>query len=440
MAEKRKVAFVYSGAAALIAEELALTKALMEGNYPGANHTKDDPLLPDEIAGTSSGAICSVFMDGIIKNAKGKGGLTWTTLEDDILFPFRNEDVYETDFLLQGGGIKNIHTFFDMLGNMNDIREGFFDHLKNMVEKKGDFNLKGIVEDAWNDYKKLHNKSWDIISDKMKLVKSIPDIPNDFSAMANLLESVKNGYLLDTAPLIKTLQKYVNNSKYLGLDIFDDLEVPTTISTAEDKGGALRTFHSKDKRDGKLDIVELLMGSSALPGIFPKREISDLGFFLDGGTRDVVPVEYLIRDIEENHKKKFEEVYVICPKIDVVLGTLKHQYTEIPLLSNMLFGFQLSFWSAAPYQMHVAKQLVEDEDKAFVYMPTYKKSYNFFNFNNMKAQYDDTTKWAKDNAPMTINEFLGKHECDSHVFGKMLKTLMDSMKDAKKDPKKDPKK
>ena len=70
---EKRIAFVISGAAAFIGQELALCKALIEGLYPDG-----EKIIPVTLAGASSGSLSSVMVDGILRNkADSTKGVNW---------------------------------------------------------------------------------------------------------------------------------------------------------------------------------------------------------------------------------------------------------------------------------------------------------------------------------------------------------------------------
>ncbi|TKJ44408.1 hypothetical protein CEE36_01310 [candidate division TA06 bacterium B3_TA06] len=88
---RSKIGFVFSGGAARIAQECALTKALMEGLTPSGRKIR-----PDVVAGTSSGALNAVAVNAILKTKDGKAGkgMSWEDYKK-ILFDLDDGKIFD---------------------------------------------------------------------------------------------------------------------------------------------------------------------------------------------------------------------------------------------------------------------------------------------------------------------------------------------------------
>lgn len=108
---RKKTGFVFSGGAARIAQEAALSKALIEGLTPSGRQIR-----PDVLAGTSSGALNVVVVNAILKTKDGnteKGKeFTWQDYKE-ILFKISDGDIFD----LSARGLARIVT--------RNIPEGF---------------------------------------------------------------------------------------------------------------------------------------------------------------------------------------------------------------------------------------------------------------------------------------------------------------------------
>jgi predicted acylesterase/phospholipase RssA len=83
---KKKIGFVFSGASARIAQEAALTRALLQGLTPSGRK-----IVPDVIAGSSSGSFNAVMLNAILDPSRD---FDWDFYVKEFLFPLRNKDVY----------------------------------------------------------------------------------------------------------------------------------------------------------------------------------------------------------------------------------------------------------------------------------------------------------------------------------------------------------
>lgn len=108
---RKKTGFVFSGGAARIAQEAALSQALIEGLTPSGRLIR-----PDVLAGTSSGALNAVVLNAILKTKDGKTEkgkeFTWEDYKE-ILFKISDGDIFD----LTARGLARIVT--------RNIPEGF---------------------------------------------------------------------------------------------------------------------------------------------------------------------------------------------------------------------------------------------------------------------------------------------------------------------------
>jgi predicted acylesterase/phospholipase RssA len=311
---EKRIAFVISGAAAFIGQELALCKALIEGLYP-----KGEKLKPVVLAGASSGSLSSVMVDGILREKAQPGsGITWDRLENEILFPMKNKNVFKKGFLA--------------------------------------------------------------------------GVPND------LVNMLAKGFVLNTKPLRKTLHKFIASDEFLGYKKLGDAQSNLFLSSVNRETAQVTRFNSHNPRHENLSMVDVLMGSTAIPAAFPHQEIAGMsGNWTDGGFgTDSVPVDALME------LEKFDELYVITydhrPK--------KINYREKRLLGNITFALKNMLSAAFPLQLFGALSLVKEKQNAFLYMPIVTGDYSFLNFGQMQPQFEETAKWASQNDPIKIESYL----------------------------------
>ncbi|MCP4698126.1 MAG: patatin-like phospholipase family protein [Gammaproteobacteria bacterium] len=323
-----RIGFLFSGGGALIAQELALAKALIEGLYPQGR--KVSPAIHAEearagtIAGASTGAISSVFINAIIEKR-----LTWRTLEEEILFPLKNKDIYEVSVFL------------------DDIADAF-----------------------------------------------------------------ERGFILNTRPLKKTLKKFIQRIEYLNYHRLGELPLPTYISAVNRKTGQTRRFYSESVQDANLDLVQILLASSATPIIFPERKVDGAGTFVDGGTGpDNVPVKAFVKS-----KDRFDELYVITYKhttkvkshSSLISPTVSKLpvVSRLPIVSNIVFTSDVVMQSRFRFQLANVLRLVKKPCKAFLYMPEFDREYDVMEYGKMKSQYEKVSQWAQHNNPQYIYNYL----------------------------------
>ena len=314
----KKVGFVINGAAAFIAQELALLQTLTQGLNPGAGGR---PVMPTILAGTSSGSLSAIALNAVLQAEAGKGSFTWERLKKELLFPLKDRDIFQT---------------------------GFFADVQ---------------------------------------------IPFDIS---------RHGYVLNTAPLKSTLEKYVQGADNMGYKTLGDTFLPTHISAVNRKTGLTQRFFSGNPKDRGLDIVQVLLASTAIPVVFPEREITGVGTFVDGGTgTDNSPVEAVADDAP------FDELYVIAPQQQGPESNIPQRHeSKRPIISNLTFAMDVRSNGLLEFQLFRALGLVKDPANAFFYTPSLKTEYHFLNFGVMEHQYKETLDWAKQNDPQPIQEYL----------------------------------
>lgn len=86
-----KVGFVFSGAAARIAQECALSEALIEGLTP-----LEKKIVPDVVSGASSGALNAVAVNAVLRSKNEQSGsrFDWGVYKS-LLFTLGNEKVFD---------------------------------------------------------------------------------------------------------------------------------------------------------------------------------------------------------------------------------------------------------------------------------------------------------------------------------------------------------
>ncbi len=356
MSEK-KIGFIISGAGAQLPQEMALAYRLIE----------EKGIIPTRLAGTSSGALSSVFLNGILQYNAGKGNFSWDIWKREF-FKLSNDQVYSNTALLDPENDKALKQIFDTISEM-------------------------LTEDS-----KIES-----ILDGFKLLWELGkhhDVVKDL--ISTILNAWKEGYVFDTTPLKETLSEYVNNDEYIGYKTFDQCFLPTYISAVNNVNGKTRRFYSKNEEDAKYDPVDIIAASTAIPVVLPSQKVEDISY-IDGGTAtDGIPVEDIIQD------GLFDEIYILSPQTPGLITGYQHVMNQAPLLSNLIFALEVSHAAIKPFQLARAMDLVKDKAKAFYYMPSLAKNYSQIDFTGaiMEEQFNQTLSWARDNDPRVINEFL----------------------------------
>jgi len=291
--------------------------------------------------------------------------------KEKILFPLRNENVYKN-----ADAISKIN--FDCAV---DVLIKFIDLIPAM--------------------RKL---DWGKITKDIGLISFDLILMEHWEAISAVLTSAfgPNGFMFDTSPLKETLKKFVAGKDYIGYQTLGDVALPTYISAVSDKDGKTKRFTDKNADDKPLDLVQVLMASTAIPAVFPKQPVGNLGDFIDGGTAtDNFPVTDLAEE------DKFDELYVLTPYHAGLVGKeVPHPNTSLKLLDNIIFALGLASDAIIPFQLAYALKLVKDKYNAFIYMPRLETQYDLLDFGKMKEQYEKSHKWATENSPKRIIDFL----------------------------------
>jgi len=312
---KKKIGFVFSGGAARIAQECALTEALVEGLTPSGKKIR-----PNVLAGTSSGGLNAVALNAILKTKDGKVSAGET---------------------------------FD-----------------------------------WHDYKRL------LFDLKDKKIFDVSPI----GIGKIIVENIREGYVLDTAPLRKLLTETLER---MGFDTLGSLYLPTYLSVVDRNTGKTYRLFSRDpdRRIRKLSLQEVLMGTTAIPVAFKPVKIEGLeGEYFDGGVgRDGIPVEAMLHE-------HCTDLYLISrmrgEETMVGVKAFSEKRPKIPkILLNVLLSMEFMIDDLFECEVDIAPRLSR---RAWLYLPKLSKQYPLLDFSTQREQYEETITWARKNDPVKI--------------------------------------
>lgn len=112
----------------------------------------------------------------------------------------------------------------------------------------------------------------------------------------SVIKNVINGYILDNAPLRKTLSAQLDR---MGFTNMKDLYIPTCISVVESGTGLTFRICSDDPMHADVPIIDAIMASTAMPVVFQMGTIANFhpplvnnsNLYIDGcsGT-DMIPL------------------------------------------------------------------------------------------------------------------------------------------------------
>ncbi|MFA6127236.1 MAG: patatin-like phospholipase family protein [Bacteroidales bacterium] len=264
------------------------------------------------------------------------------------------------------------------------------------------------------------------------ILNAILDRKYTWKQYRNLLFSMKNQSVfyttdkplpVNTDPLRKLLTTILHDT--LGYHKLRDLPYPTSLSTVSlnIKSWADHTFRLCNLKinmesDPELDLVEVLMASTAFPLAFPPVRISKNstlpdGRFIDGGTTaDYIPYRAVL-EFEKYARHNVDRMIIVSRKLDTEEGLRGelfnmgiNRFDLIDKLGIVIEDLaQRSFFSGLESLMKEAPVLSE---KTYIYLPAIPGEYPLFDFDNMKDQYIASREWARTHSPIILPKFLSE--------------------------------
>ncbi len=226
---------------------------------------------------------------------------------------------------------------------------------------------------------------------------------------------------VNTEPLRQLLTKVLHDT--LGYRKLKDLPYPTSLSTVSlsIKSWADLTYRLSNKKinaesDPELDLVEVLMASTAFPLAFPPVRISKNktlpeGRFIDGGTTtDFIPYRAAL-EFEKFAGRNFRRMIIVSRMLDTEEGLRAELFnmgiSRLDLLDKLGLALedlgQRSFFRGLEALMKEAPLLSE---KTLIYLPVIKGIHPLFDFYNLEDQYFESRTWARKNKPIPLDVFL----------------------------------
>ncbi len=200
--------------------------------------------------------------------------------------------------------------------------------------------------------------------------------------------NIAQGFILDATPFAHTINRWLTKMSYFTLG---SLYIPTCISVVDrDTGFTLRLW-SDDPKYAQLDLLEVLMASTALPIAFSPRQITGFPnrFFIDGGTgADTLPFTPLLE------RPEVGTVYAMVYNSALTSGGsgLPTPLNSILLLANALAvvnDFRVDLFVAA---IEVAKN---SNKTSFLYAPVLPDVYSTLDFKDEKQEFLQTLNYTR---------------------------------------------
>jgi hypothetical protein len=226
---------------------------------------------------------------------------------------------------------------------------------------------------------------------------------------------------LDTEPLRQLLIEIVEGK--LVFHQIGDLPYLTELSVTDVKALDLKkkvyrlcSRKINEETDTTLNLVDILMASTAFPIAFPPCKIKNVKTipdveYSDGGLGDDhVPFEGLL-EFEKFRGRGVEKVYIISRKSDSI-PEISEELKGIGINDNGVFdriGISMDNILNRGLLKRLeafSKEAPELVERSYVYVPDYPADFLMFNFENLKQQYVLTSEWAKTHDPEPLADYL----------------------------------
>jgi predicted acylesterase/phospholipase RssA len=226
---------------------------------------------------------------------------------------------------------------------------------------------------------------------------------------------------VNTDPARELYKKVVE--KKLGYRTIGELPFATSISFTHLSGLKAEVYRICSRKinretDTTLNLVDIMMASSSFPIVFPSVRIRDVTTipdvkYIDGGVgEDHVPYRALF-EFQKYRGKPVEKVYIISRKSDSI-PEISEELKGLGINDRGIFD-KMGISLDAILKKGLLKRLQayskenpELVPRTYVWIPDFKEDFPMFRFDNLKQQYDLTTKWAKKHKPVPLNDFLNR--------------------------------
>jgi predicted acylesterase/phospholipase RssA len=232
---------------------------------------------------------------------------------------------------------------------------------------------------------------------------------------------------VNTQPLRNLITRIVIDS--LGYNKMSDLPYATSFSIVNLKVLSFkdRTYRLCNRQinmesDSTLNIVDILMASTAIPLAFPPSSIRDIKNipdipYHDGGVAaDHVPYHALI-EFEKYSGFEVEKMIIISRKRD----TIPNMTRELEQFGIDKFKFfdklEVSPESISNRGFYKRLKELQEEspslaERTLVYVPNFKEEFLMLDFSTLKEQYEVTTLWAQTHSPLKLSDYLKSKKLD----------------------------
>lgn len=230
---------------------------------------------------------------------------------------------------------------------------------------------------------------------------------------------------VDTAPLKSLLTSILHDK--LGYFRIGDLPVPSAISITDidilkliRRNYRLSNLKINPESDPSLDLVEILMASTAFPIVFPGVRIDNAPTlpdhdFIDGGlVDDHVPYTSLLQFIK--YRGQSVDTVIIVSRKSVLHPDLSEELLTLGINDKGLMDklgispedFLMSAFIKGLRSLQ--KEAPDLAKRTLVYIPDFEQNFLMLNFNDLEEQYRTTSEWAARNKPVSLEQFLNSEE------------------------------
>lgn len=171
-----------------------------------------------------------------------------------------------------------------------------------------------------------------------------------------------------------------------------------------------------EETDTTLNLVDIMMASSAFPIVFPAEKIRNVKTipdveYIDGGIgEDHIPFRALL-DFEKFRGRGVERVYIISRKSDET-PAFSHELEELGINDKGRFD-KLGISLDNILRRGIIKRLTTYAEEApelipytYVWIPDFPENFLMLDFGNLEEQYTITSKWAKTHDPVLLGNYL----------------------------------
>lgn len=226
---------------------------------------------------------------------------------------------------------------------------------------------------------------------------------------------------VNTSPARELFKKIAEDR--LGYKCIGDLPIMTEISFTQLKGLTLKknvyrmcSRKINEETDTTLNLVDIMMASSAFPIAFPPVRIRNVktipdAEYIDGGVGDDHVPYHALLEFEEFRGAGVEKVYIISRKSDSI-PSISEELKVLGIDDKGMFdkiGISLDGILKKGIIKRLEAYAAEAPElipRTFVWIPDFKRDFLMFNFGNLKEQYDLTLQWAKTHNPVPLGDFL----------------------------------